>query len=156
MYRLRLRAVQLELLVGALFPIGRNRRQATPVDSALEAQPSFRCLAGEHGLTTNRKATIALSSAIGERLGLFGRPTVSMPPLVLAWHDVERAPLATQGIDECPQAHSPSPPRPPPPPPTASPAIAQPGAFLRRPITDVWGSGAGGSLCFAGPMEAAV
>src|SRR6185503_8819104 len=110
MHRLGLRAVRLELLVGALFPIIRNRRQTTPVDSALEAQPSFRCLAGEHGLTTDRKATIALSSAIGERLGLFGRPTVSMPPLVLAWNDVERAPLSTQGIDECPQAHSPSPP----------------------------------------------
>src|SRR5689334_14599705 len=108
MHRLRLRAVRLELLLVALFPAFRNRRQATTVYSALEAQPSLRGLADEHRLAARRQAPVAFLAPIGERLdGVIG-PTISMPSLIVARNDVESAPFATQGIDECPQAHSPS------------------------------------------------
>src|SRR5690348_9694382 len=108
MHRLCLSAICLELLVVALLPVIGNRRETATVDSTLEAQPSLRRLTDEHRLAARRQATVAFRTPISECLSSLVRPAVAIPPLSVARNDVERAPFAAQGIDECPQAHCPS------------------------------------------------
>src|SRR5437764_11217674 len=95
-HRPRRTAVFLELLVAAVDPVRRNRREPAPVIAPFETEPSS-LLPTEPRRAADGDTTVAVAAVVRIVRSLLRSATVVVPALLLAGHDVKRVPLLPRG-----------------------------------------------------------
>src|SRR5512146_9693 len=105
-------AIFLELLVGALLPIVRDRHEPASIDAPLEAQPSFADATRQRGPPAHSYATVTIPAIVDvEQIRQSRHHTpIQVPALLATRNHVERSPFAAGRIDKGAKAHGPHPP----------------------------------------------